>query len=161
MQRLTASSGELDGHVLLPDVPGIGIEAKAGLYALMRTLTAWAVMTAKPKLIIEARINEYMMRGHNSHVPWTPEEIADAAAGAHTAGAAIVHWHARHADGSPCHDAAVYARTIRLIRERCDILVHPTLGQALLSGAAIRPSTAVRRRSMKSCVVCDCRGGKG
>jgi D(-)-tartrate dehydratase len=29
-----------DGHVRLPGVPGIGIEAKAGLYALMRTLTA-------------------------------------------------------------------------------------------------------------------------
>ncbi len=92
-------------------------------------------MTVKPKLIIEARINEYMMRGHNRHVPWTPEEIADAAAGAHAAGAAIVHWHARHPDGSPCHDAAVYARTIRLIRERCDILVHPTLGQVTQSDA--------------------------
>ena len=32
--------------------------------------------TARKKLIIEARINEYMMRDDNPNVPWTPDEIA-------------------------------------------------------------------------------------
>ena len=88
-----------------------------------------------PKLIIEARINEYMGRGHNPNVPWTPEEVAQAATEAREAGASIVHWHARLADGSPCHDPAVYARTIGLIRAGSDILVHPTLGQVTQASA--------------------------
>ena len=92
-------------------------------------------MTAR-KLIIEARVNEYMMRDRNPHVPWTPEEIADAAVEAFEAGASIVHWHARMPDGSPSHEAGAYARTIRLIRERCDVLLHPTLGQVTQSDAS-------------------------
>ncbi len=36
--------------------------------------------TARKKLIIEARVNEYMMRDANPNVPWTPDEIAEAAA---------------------------------------------------------------------------------
>ena len=35
---------------------------------------------AKKKVIIEARVNEYMMRDENPNVPWTPDEIAAAAA---------------------------------------------------------------------------------
>ncbi len=35
--------------------------------------------TARKKLIIEARVNEYMMRDANPNVPWTPDEIAEAA----------------------------------------------------------------------------------
>ena len=89
----------------------------------------------RPRLIIEARINEYMMRESNPHVPFTPREIAAAAIEAHAAGASTVNWHARQDDGSPCHDASVYADTIRMIRQTCDVLVHPTLGQVTQSGA--------------------------
>jgi 3-keto-5-aminohexanoate cleavage enzyme len=81
------------------------------------------------KLIIEARINEYMMREQgNAHVPYTAQEIAADAFACREAGAAIVHFHARKADGSPEHSADVYADTIRRIRTGSDILVHPTLG---------------------------------
>ncbi len=96
--------------------------------------------TARKKLIIEARINEYMMRDDNPNVPWTPDEIAEAAAGARQAGASIVHYHARNADGSPCHDAGTYAETIRKIRGACDVLVHPTLGQVTITGDEARLS---------------------
>ncbi len=96
--------------------------------------------TARKKLIIEARVNEYMMRDDNPNVPWTPDEIAEAAAGAREAGASIVHYHARNADGSPCHDAATYAETIRKIRGACDVLVHPTLGQVTITGDEARLS---------------------
>ncbi len=41
--------------------------------------------TARKKLIIEAPVNEYMMRDDNPNVPWTPDEIARAAAGAREA----------------------------------------------------------------------------
>lgn len=93
---------------------------------------------AKTKLILEARINEYMMRDGNPHVPWTPAEIADAATQAREAGAAIVHFHVRRNDGSPAHDYETYAETIRLIRAGSDILVHPTLGQITLAGDTAR-----------------------
>ncbi len=81
------------------------------------------------KLIIEARINEYMLREQgNPNVPYTPQEIAGDAAACREAGAAIVHFHARMADGAPEHNWEVYADTIRRIRTGSDILVHPTLG---------------------------------
>jgi uncharacterized protein (DUF849 family) len=80
------------------------------------------------KLIIEARINEYEMRDANPHVPWTPEEIAADAARCREAGAAIVHFHARKPDGAPDFSAQTYGEIIRRIKERSDILVHPTLG---------------------------------
>lgn len=82
------------------------------------------------KLIIEARINEYSMRDANRNVPWTPQEIAEDAAQCRAAGASIVHFHARTQDGGPDHSIATYADIIRRIKERTDILVHPTLGSA-------------------------------
>src|SRR3546814_18492759 len=49
------------------------------------------------KLIIEARVNEYMARDVNPNVPFTPDEIAEAAAACREAGASILHYPARHA----------------------------------------------------------------
>lgn len=89
---------------------------------------------ARPKLILEARINEYMPRRGNPHVPWTASEIGEAAAQAREAGASIVHFHARQADGSPAHEYSAYADAIQAIRRASDILVHPTLGQITLAG---------------------------
>ena len=85
-----------------------------------------------PKLIIEARVNEYASRRDNSNVPWTPQEIAADAAACRDAGAGIVHFHARNPDGSPNHDADAYAATVALVHERSDVLVHPTLGATAL-----------------------------
>ena len=90
------------------------------------------------KIIIEARINEYMMRDENPHVPWTPEEIAKAAADCRAEGASIVHYHVRNPDGTPCHDPEMYNDALRRIRDACDILVHPTLGQVTIKGDEAR-----------------------
>lgn len=85
------------------------------------------------KLIIEARVNEYMLRCQgNPHVPYSPEEIARDAAECRAAGAAILHFHARQADGTPDHAAESYAETVQRIRAATDILVHPTLGYVTL-----------------------------
>jgi 3-keto-5-aminohexanoate cleavage enzyme len=92
----------------------------------------------KQKIIIEARINEYMKRDENPHVPWTPDEIAQAAADCRAEGASIVHYHVRNPDGSPCHDPEMYNDAIRRIRDACDILVHPTLGQVTIKGDEAR-----------------------
>jgi len=95
---------------------------------------------ARKKLIIEARINEYMPRNINPNVPFTPEEIGGEAAKAREAGASIVHFHARKPDGSPAHDTETYAAAIRAIRARCDAMVHPTLGQVTKGGETERLS---------------------
>jgi 3-keto-5-aminohexanoate cleavage enzyme len=86
-------------------------------------------MSDKKKLIITVRVNEYAPRTPNKHVPFTPDEIADTAAECRAAGASIIHFHARNADGSPCHTPEVYAEIAGKIRERCDILIDSTLGQ--------------------------------
>lgn len=85
------------------------------------------------KLIIEARVNEYAMRKHNPHVPWTAAEIARDAVACREAGASILHFHAREENGAPCHDAARYADTIAQVHDVCDLLVHPTLGANTLT----------------------------
>ncbi len=83
----------------------------------------------KKKLIIEARINEYMPRLPNPNVPFTAREIGEEAARAREAGASVIHFHARRPDGSPAHDAETFGEAIRAIRASCDALVYPTLGQ--------------------------------
>lgn len=88
------------------------------------------------KLIIEARVNEYMMRDEgNTNVPYTPEEIARDAAACRAAGASVVHFHARQPDGKPDHASSTYAEIVRRIRETSDILVHPTLGYVTLDAS--------------------------
>lgn len=85
------------------------------------------------KLIIEARINEFMMRERgNPHVPYSPDEITADAIACRKAGAAVLHFHARKRDGRPDHATATYAEIVRSIRQSNDILVHPTLGDVTL-----------------------------
>jgi uncharacterized protein (DUF849 family) len=81
------------------------------------------------RLIIQVRVNEGQMRGANPHVPYSPQEIADCVLECWRAGASIVHWHAREPNsGAMSTDAALYAKTARLIRRECDIVLFPTLG---------------------------------
>lgn len=80
------------------------------------------------KLIIEARINEYTGRDANPKVPWTAEEIGRTADAVREAGASIVHFHARTADGSPEVGYEAVREAVQRIRAGSDILIHPTLG---------------------------------
>jgi 3-keto-5-aminohexanoate cleavage enzyme len=89
-------------------------------------------------LVVEARLNEWALRDRNPHVPWTVEEIARDAEACWRAGASIVHFHVRRDDGSPAHEPELYARAIRLIRERCDILIHPTIAGVVTPGTPER-----------------------
>jgi 3-keto-5-aminohexanoate cleavage enzyme len=81
------------------------------------------------KLIITVRVNEYMSRAVNRHVPFTPDEIAETAAECRAAGASIIHFHARQPDGKPAHAPELYAEIAAKIREKTDILIDSTLGQ--------------------------------
>lgn len=97
------------------------------------------------KLIIEARVNEYAPRTRNPNVPWSTDEIARDAAACRDAGASVVHFHARKADGSPEHAYESYRDTLAAIRARTDILIHPTLGYVTLNAPAEERLRHVRR----------------
>lgn len=86
------------------------------------------------KLIIMARMNEYMPRRANRHIPFTPDEIAQTAAECEAAGASIVHFHARQNDGSPCYEPKVYLEIVEKIRSRSKVLIDSTLGQNTIKG---------------------------
>jgi 3-keto-5-aminohexanoate cleavage enzyme len=90
------------------------------------------------KLIIEARVNEYMMRDVNPNVPWTADDLARDAAAVQAAGASILHFHARKNDGSPAHDYETYRDAIRAIRNASNLIIHPTLGQITINGDEAR-----------------------
>lgn len=96
------------------------------------------------KLIIEVRVNEYAMRDENPNVPWTPDELARDAAAIHEAGASIIHFHARKADGSPDSAYGTYAAAIRGIRDASDLMIHSTLGQITVRGKEARAAHIVR-----------------
>ena len=97
------------------------------------------------KLVIEARVNEYAMRTGTPHVPWLPHEIAADAAECQQAGAAILHFHGRLADGAPDHRYECYRDTILATRAATDLLIHPTLGYVTIDATAEqRIATIVR-----------------
>lgn len=81
------------------------------------------------KVIITAAINGGMQQNRDGAVvPKQPREIGEAAARCYEAGAAIVHFHARDAEGNNSGDPAIYAEIIREIRARSPILIQTTNG---------------------------------
>ncbi len=70
-------------------------------------------------------------RDDNPNLPVTPYEIALSAFEAFKAGAAIIHLHVRDKDGLPSQDANVFRETMRLIRDKCNIIIEVTTGGAV------------------------------
>lgn len=97
------------------------------------------------KLIVECRVNEYAPRHRNPNVPWSTAEIVRDAAAVRAAGASVVHFHARQADGSPEHSYECYRDTVAAIRQASDILIHPTLGYVTLNATAEQRLSNIRR----------------
>ena len=63
-----------------------------------------------------------------SFVPITPEEISDDTYKAYMLGASIVHIHARDTNGNNTNDKNIYAKIIKLIRDKChDIIICTSL----------------------------------
>ena len=91
-----------------------------------------------PLIITAAVVGAEVMREHTPHVPYTPEEIADEALRCYNAGAAIVHVHGRHPDGSPTQDRQTFQQILEAIRDRCDILVQFSTGGAVGMGVEER-----------------------
>ena len=65
------------------------------------------------------------------YLPITADEIAEAAIGAHGAGAAVVHLHARDPkDGRPDQRPEAFAPFLARIKQACDVVVNITTGGA-------------------------------
>ena len=62
-------------------------------------------------------------------LPITPEQIAEAALGAASAGAAIVHLHVRDPqDGHPVQDAGLFKEVLAIVKDRSDVVINLTTG---------------------------------
>ncbi len=91
------------------------------------------------ELMIEVRLNEYTPREPNPNVPFSPDEIAEAAAACRNAGASVAHFHARDPEtGAASTDPAVYCEIGRALRASSDVVLMPTLGATV--------STAIEER---------------
>jgi uncharacterized protein (DUF849 family) len=67
----------------------------------------------------------------STHLPITPDEIAQAAIGAAQAGAAVVHLHAREPkDGRPTQDPKMFLQFLPKIKAACDVVINLTTGGA-------------------------------
>ncbi|MCL6476972.1 MAG: 3-keto-5-aminohexanoate cleavage protein [Peptococcaceae bacterium] len=94
------------------------------------------------KLIITVATTGAMTTRENTpYLPITPEEIADEVYASWQAGAAIAHIHVRDSQGKACMDFDAFAKTVKLIRERCDIILNLTSSGGLGLGdeERIRP----------------------
>ena len=61
-------------------------------------------------------------------IPYTPEEIAEEAAAAREAGAAVAHIHARTDEGDPTFSTETYREIYEEVRDRTDIIINFSTG---------------------------------
>lgn len=84
------------------------------------------------KLVITvAAVGAEVTRQEQPALPITPEEIAEDAYRCYKAGAAMIHLHVRDEQGNPTQDKEVFKKTVKLIREKCPILVQVSTGGAV------------------------------
>ncbi len=86
----------------------------------------------QPLIITAAVVGAELSRQDTPFLPLTPDEIAEEAWEAQQAGAAMVHLHARAADGSPTQDIQAYQSIIQAVRSRCpDLIIQVSTGGAV------------------------------
>ena len=105
-------------------------------------------MNQKKVAIVVALTGGTQQDREGAKVPTTPQEIADETYRCYQAGASSVHIHARDEKKAATGDIKVFAEIMRLIREKCDILIQTTNGIGSrhdpLTGAIIRPTEEER-----------------
>ncbi len=88
-----------------------------------------------PVIITAAVTGSFPTKEMNPSVPYSPEEIADAAIESHNAGAAIAHIHVRDPEtGEPAFEIDLFRRVLDRIREKCDMVVNLTTSGLRLTG---------------------------
>ena len=83
---------------------------------------------AAPVVVSAALTGALTTRAHCPAIPYTPAEIAEEARRAADAGAAIVHVHARNADGSPTWAPETFAAIGAETRARTDVILNFSTG---------------------------------
>ncbi len=78
------------------------------------------------RIISAALTGNWGDKSKNPALPMTPSEIADSAYEAWKAGAAVVHLHMRDEEGRPTMRVDLFEETMRLIKERCDVIINVT-----------------------------------
>lgn len=79
------------------------------------------------KLIITVATTGAVTTKENTpYLPTTPKEIADEVYEAYKVGASIAHIHVRDDDGNPSMDYEKFSETVKLIKEKCDIIINLT-----------------------------------
>jgi len=91
-------------------------------------------MNHPPMVITAAMVGAETTREQTAYLPISAEEIGEDAAKCREAGAAMVHLHVRHPDGSPSQSPELFRAAIREIRRRCDILIQTSTGGAVGMG---------------------------
>ncbi|MGY0691341.1 3-keto-5-aminohexanoate cleavage protein [Virgibacillus sp. FSP13] len=77
------------------------------------------------KLIITiATTGAVTTKGNTPYLPTTPTEIAEEVYESWKAGASIAHIHIRDDDGNPSMNYEKFKETVKLIKERCDIIIN-------------------------------------
>lgn len=91
-------------------------------------------------IIMVATTGAVTTKKETPYIPVTPQEIADEVYACWKAGAAIAHIHVRDKNGDSTMDLEVYQETIKLIKERCDIIINlTTAGGPFPDEVRIRP----------------------
>ena len=86
-------------------------------------------MSAADKVIISCALTGAVTtKKHCPGIPYTPVEIADEAKRAYDAGAAIVHIHARHDDGTPTWSKDTFQQIMDETKKRCPVLINWSTG---------------------------------
>jgi len=87
----------------------------------------------KDKLIITCAISgAEVTKEHNPSVPYTVEEMVEAAYGAYKAGASIIHLHARFDDGLPTQNKERYQEIHDAIKRKCpELIIQVSTGGAV------------------------------
>lgn len=85
------------------------------------------------KLIITCALTgAEVTKKQSPHVPYTPEEMAQSAYEAYSAGASILHVHVRRDDGTPTQDKNRFKEVIDAIRAKCpDAIIQVSTGGAV------------------------------
>jgi 3-keto-5-aminohexanoate cleavage enzyme len=81
------------------------------------------LLTQKKVIITVAITGGVHGKWANPNLPITPEEQAQAALECYNAGAAICHLHVRGEDGQNTPNIEVYNKAVKLIKEKCPIIV--------------------------------------
>src|SRR3990167_10181258 len=84
---------------------------------------------SKKKVIITCALTGVLAKKEQCPaIPYSPVEIAEEAKRAYDAGAAVVHIHARTAEGVPSWEPAVFGEIKKEIQKRCPVILNFSTG---------------------------------